>query len=156
MLCQIFWGTVKLISRVVLQACNPTSNGRMLFFLHIFSSIFCPLSFWSWPFWVMRGRISEFPWFEFLWWLRMFCILHFIWWLCQCFLWYILHLRFSLLSLVFWCWSLHPWLLTSFLGFLCLELFPFFDFFIVLPPFLDPGGFCSIPSPVGLCFPLIL
>ena len=40
------------------------------------------------------------------------CFLHFLWLLCQCFLWYLLHLRFSLLSLVF-CW----WCLISFLGF---------------------------------------
>jgi hypothetical protein len=30
------------------------------------------------------------------------------------------------------------------------------DFFIVLVPFLDPGWFCSFPSPVWLCFPVTL
>jgi hypothetical protein len=32
----------------------------------------------------------------------------------------------------------------------------FCDFFIDSILFLDPGQFCSIPSPVWLCFPLIL
>ena len=27
-LCPIFWGTARLISKVVVQACNPTNNGR--------------------------------------------------------------------------------------------------------------------------------
>jgi hypothetical protein len=30
------------------------------------------------------------------------------------------------------------------------------DFFIVSISFLDPGWFCSVPSPVWLCFPVIL
>jgi hypothetical protein len=50
--------------------------------------------------------------------LGAFCILHFLWLLCQCSLWNLLHLRFSLLSLVFCWWCLHLWLLISFLSFL--------------------------------------
>ena len=34
-LCPIFWGTARLISRVVVQACNPTNNGGVFLFLHI-------------------------------------------------------------------------------------------------------------------------
>jgi hypothetical protein len=33
--------------------------------------------------------------------LGAFCLLHFLWLLCLCFLWNLLHLRFSLLCLVF-------------------------------------------------------
>ena len=62
-------------------------------------------------------------------WVRSF--LHFLWLLCQCFLWYLLHLRFSLLSLVFCWWCLHLWLLIYLLGFLFPELSPFVIFFIV-------------------------
>ena len=32
-LCAIFWGTARLISRVVVQACNPTNNG-VVFLIH--------------------------------------------------------------------------------------------------------------------------
>ena len=44
-LCPIFWETTRLISRVVVQACNPTSNGEVFLFLHIPASICCHLSF---------------------------------------------------------------------------------------------------------------
>jgi hypothetical protein len=44
-LCLIFWGTARLISRVVVPACNPTSNGGVFLFLYIRSSICCHLSF---------------------------------------------------------------------------------------------------------------
>jgi len=50
--------------------------------------------------------------------LGAFCIFHFLWLLGQCVFWYLLHLRFSLRSLVFCWWCLHLWLLISFLGFL--------------------------------------
>jgi hypothetical protein len=56
--------------------------------------------------------------------LGAFCFLHFVCLLCQCFLWYLMHLRFSLLSLVFCWWCLHLWLLTSFLGILSPGLSP--------------------------------
>ena len=46
-LCPIFWGTARLISRVVVQACNPTNNGGVFLFLHILASICCHLNFWS-------------------------------------------------------------------------------------------------------------
>ena len=48
-LCPIFWGTARLISRVVVQTCNPTNNGGVLvfLFLHILASICCHLNFWS-------------------------------------------------------------------------------------------------------------
>jgi len=50
-------------------------------------------------------------------WARSFCVLHYLWQLCQCFLWYLLPLRFFLLSLVFWWWCLHLRLLISSLVF---------------------------------------
>jgi hypothetical protein len=51
-------------------------------------------------------------------WLGYFCILHFLWQLCQCFIWCLLHQRFSLLTLIFCWWCLCLWLLMSSLGFL--------------------------------------
>ena len=39
-----------MISRVVVPACNPTSNGKVFLFLHILASICCHLSF--------RDRVS--------------------------------------------------------------------------------------------------
>jgi len=48
--------------------------------------------------------------------LGAFCILHFRWQLCQCFLWYLLPPRFSFLYLVFCWWCLHLWILISFLN----------------------------------------
>jgi hypothetical protein len=39
-----FLRTAKLISRVVVQACNPTSNGGVFLFLHILTSICYHLS----------------------------------------------------------------------------------------------------------------
>jgi hypothetical protein len=44
-LCPVFSGTYRLISRVVVQACNPTSNGGVFLFLHILASICCHLNF---------------------------------------------------------------------------------------------------------------
>jgi hypothetical protein len=46
-LCPIFWGTARLISRVVVQACIPTNNGGVFLFLLILASICCHLNFWS-------------------------------------------------------------------------------------------------------------
>jgi hypothetical protein len=37
-LCPVFSGTTRLISRVVVPACNPTSNGGVLLFLYILSN----------------------------------------------------------------------------------------------------------------------
>jgi hypothetical protein len=42
-LCLLFWGTAKLISRVVVPAYNPTNSGGVFLFLHILTSI-C----WMW------------------------------------------------------------------------------------------------------------
>lgn len=70
-LCPIFWGTAKLISRVVLQACNSTKNRGVFLFLHIIASICCHLNFWSSPFWLVWGGISVLFWFALPWWLRM-------------------------------------------------------------------------------------
>jgi hypothetical protein len=44
-LSPIFSGTARLISRVVVQACNLTSNGGVFLFLHILASICCHLNF---------------------------------------------------------------------------------------------------------------
>ena len=44
-LCPIFGGTARLISRVVVPACNPTNNGGVFLFLHILASICCHLNF---------------------------------------------------------------------------------------------------------------
>ena len=67
----LFWGTARLISRVVVQACNSTSNGGGFLFLHILASICCHLNFWTKPFWLVWGGISGLFWFAFPWWLRM-------------------------------------------------------------------------------------
>jgi hypothetical protein len=76
--------------------------------------------------------------------------------LCQCFLWYLLHLGFSCLCLVFYWWCLHLWLLVFFLGFLSPGLAPFVISLLFLVTFLDPGWFCSVPSPGWLYFSVIL
>jgi hypothetical protein len=47
LLVSFLWGTTRLISRVVIPACNPTSNGGVTLFLHISPSICCHLSIWS-------------------------------------------------------------------------------------------------------------
>jgi len=39
-LCPIFWGTSRQISRVVVPGCNLTNTRGMFLFLHIFTSIF--------------------------------------------------------------------------------------------------------------------
>ena len=71
-LCPIFWGILKLISRVVVPACSPTSNGGVFLFLHIL----CWASAVTWVFdfshsdWCEVG-ISRLFWFAFPWWLRM-------------------------------------------------------------------------------------
>jgi hypothetical protein len=41
-MCLTFWGTARLISRVVVPVCNPTNNGGLF---HILASIFCHLTF---------------------------------------------------------------------------------------------------------------
>ena len=33
--CPVFWGTARLISKVVVPSCNPTSSGGVFLFLHI-------------------------------------------------------------------------------------------------------------------------
>ena len=40
-LCTIFGGIARLISRVFVPACNPTNNVGVLFFLHILANICC-------------------------------------------------------------------------------------------------------------------
>jgi hypothetical protein len=66
--------------------------------------------------------------------------------LCQCFLWYLLHLRFSLLSLVFCWWYLHPWVLISFLGFLSPVCLPLWFHYCRVPIRFR----ASIPSPYSI------
>ena len=74
-LCTVFWGTARFISKVVVPAFNPTSNGGVFLFLHILSSICSHVNFWYWPFWLVWGRISGMFWFAFLWRLRVLNIL---------------------------------------------------------------------------------
>ena len=64
-------GTAKLISRVVVPACNLPSNGGVFLFLHNLASICCHLSFSLWPFWQVWCGISELFWFAFPWWVWM-------------------------------------------------------------------------------------
>jgi len=96
-------------------------------------------------------------WFDLLivsWTSCMFCARNFLrynhpWQLYWCFLWCLLPLRFSLLSLVFcyWCSCLQP--LVSSFGVLYPGLSPFMLSLLFLFPFL-------IHSAVWLCFPVIL
>jgi hypothetical protein len=44
-LCPTFCGTSRLTSRVIVQACNPTSSGGVFLFLHILTSICHHLNF---------------------------------------------------------------------------------------------------------------
>ena len=105
---------------------------------------------------ILKFGLLIVSWISWMFWVRSFCFWGFLWLLCQCFLWYFLPLRFSLLSLIFCWWCLHLWLLISLLGFLSPELSSFVISLLFLLPFLDHGWFCSIPSPVSLCFPVIL
>jgi hypothetical protein len=105
---------------------------------------------------ILRFGLLILSWTSWIFGLGDFCILHFLWLLCQCFLWYLLPMRFSFLSLVFWFCCLHLRLLVSFLGFLFPVLSPFVISLLFLFPFLDPGWFCSFPSPVWFCFLVIL
>ena len=41
----IFWGTSRLISRVVVPVCNYTNNERVFLFFHILTNICCHLNF---------------------------------------------------------------------------------------------------------------
>jgi len=70
-LCPIFWGTSRLISRAVVPARTANKSGGVFLYLHILASICCHLSFLSWPFWLVWGRISGLSWLAFPWWLRM-------------------------------------------------------------------------------------
>ena len=70
-LCPSFWGTSRLISRVVVPVCSPTNNGGVFLFLYTLASICCHLNFLSDPFWLEWGRISGLFWFAFPWWLNM-------------------------------------------------------------------------------------
>jgi hypothetical protein len=89
-------------------------------------------------------------------WGRIFLYFAFYLIVAQYFLWYLLHLRFFILSLVFCLLCLHLWLLISFLGFLFPELSPFVITLLFLLPFFDLGCFCSIISPVWMCSSVFL
>ena len=65
-LCPIFWGTAGLISRVFVQACNPTSKLSPHLCQHLLSPEFLILAILTGVRW-----ISGLFWFEFLWWLRI-------------------------------------------------------------------------------------
>ena len=67
----VFWGTARLISRVVVLACNPTCNGGVFLFLHtsshhLLSPAFLILVFLIGVRWNLR-----LIWFVLPWWLRM-------------------------------------------------------------------------------------
>ena len=96
---------------------------------------------------ILRFGLLIVSWISWMFWVRILLYFYFLWLLCLCSLWNLLHLRFSLPPLVFCCWWLHLWFLISFLGLLSPELSPFvtFSLLFILPP-LDPGWFCSIPS----------
>ena len=73
------------------------------------------------------------------------------WQFCQSLLRYMLHLRFSFLSLIFCWWCLHLHFLTSFLGFPFPSLPPFVFSLLILLSLLGFGQLHSFPSPVWLC-----
>jgi hypothetical protein len=54
------WLTANLISRVVWPAWNITNNGVFFFFLHTLTRMYCHLSFWSQPFWLIWDGMSGF------------------------------------------------------------------------------------------------
>jgi hypothetical protein len=60
---------------VVVQACNPTKNRRVLLFLHILTKVCCHMRFFSYAFWLVWGRISGLFWFAFPWWLLYWLVL---------------------------------------------------------------------------------
>jgi hypothetical protein len=53
-----FWGTARLISRVVVPPYSPTSNEAAFLFPRNLRSICCHLRFWSLPFWLVWDGIS--------------------------------------------------------------------------------------------------
>ena len=67
----IFWWNTRLISRVVVPARHPISNGGVFLFYHILPSICYHLNFCSQPFWLVWNGISGLFWFAFHWSLRM-------------------------------------------------------------------------------------
>jgi hypothetical protein len=82
---------------------------------------------------------SGFPgWFG----LGAFCISQFLLLLCQCFLCYLLPLRFFLLSVVFCWWCLHLWLLIFSLGFYLQGCLCDFFFVFILFLILETGFLC--------------
>jgi hypothetical protein len=52
-LFQVFWGISRLIFRVVISVCNLISNGGVLSFLRILTSMCCHLNFW--PYTILTG-----------------------------------------------------------------------------------------------------
>ena len=105
---------------------------------------------------ILRFGLLIVSWISWMFWVRIFLHFAFSLIIVSMFSMDPLHLRFSLLSLVFCWWCLHLWFLVSFLGFLSPGLSHFVISLLFLFPFLDPGWFCSILLPVWLCFPMIL
>jgi hypothetical protein len=60
-LCPVFRGITRLISRVVVQVCNTTSNGGVFLFLHIFARNLLTPEFFSF-FWFFETGFSVQPW----------------------------------------------------------------------------------------------
>ena len=66
----VIWGMHMLFS-MVFESIHILSNTvRGLPFFYILTNICCLFSFWSWPFWQVRGDISLRFWFAFPWWLE--------------------------------------------------------------------------------------
>ena len=103
---------------------------------------------------ICRFGLLTVSWISWMFWFRI--ILRFLWLLCPCFVWNLLHLRVSLPSLAFCCCYSNLWFQISFLGFISPGLSHFGFSLLFLLPVLGLGWFCSIPSPVWLCFPAIL
>ena len=67
LLVVVVWGTPMLFSMVSESIHIPSNTVRGLPVFHILTNICCLFSFWSWPFWQVRGDILLRFWFAFSW-----------------------------------------------------------------------------------------